>query len=86
MDYLPLFFKLENREALLVGGGQVALRKARLLVRTKAIVTVISHEIDPQLAQLLADNNGTAIIGEYCDAMLEGKLLVTAATDVQALN
>lgn len=86
MDYLPLFFKLENRNALLVGGGQVALRKARLLVRTKAIVTVISHEIDPQLAQLLKDNNGISIIGEYRDELLEGKLLVTAATDDQSLN
>ena len=86
MDYLPLFFKLENRNALLVGGGQVALRKARLLVRTKAIVTVISHEIDPQLQQLLDDNNGTAIIGEYSDSLLDGMLLVTAATDDEPLN
>ncbi len=86
MDYLPLFFKLENRNALLVGGGQVALRKARLLIRTKAIVTVISREIDPQLAQLLADNNGIAMIGEYSADLLDGKLLVTAATDDQTLN
>jgi len=86
MDYLPLFFKLENRNALLVGGGQVALRKARLLVRTKAIVTVISREIDPQLAQLLKENNGISIIGEYSDTLLDEKLLVTAATDDQALN
>ena len=86
MDYLPLFFKLENRNALLVGGGQVALRKARLLVRTKALVTVISHEIDPQLQQLLDDNNGTAIIGEYSNALLDGMLLVTAATDDEQLN
>ncbi|MEH6445137.1 MAG: siroheme synthase CysG [Oceanospirillaceae bacterium] len=86
MDYLPLFFKLENRNALLVGGGQVALRKARMLVRTKAIVTVVSHEIDPQLSQLLADNNGIAIIGEYQPSLLADKLLVTAATDDEALN
>ncbi len=86
MDYLPLFFKLENRNALLVGGGQVALRKARMLVRTKAIVTVISREIDPQLAELLADNNGVAIAGEYDDSLLDDKLLVTAATDDEALN
>ena len=86
MDYLPLFFKLENRNALLVGGGQVALRKARLLVRTKAIVTVISHQIDPQLAELLAQNQGISIIGDYCESLLDDKLLVTAATDDQALN
>ncbi|NRA22463.1 MAG: uroporphyrinogen-III C-methyltransferase [Oceanospirillaceae bacterium] len=86
MDYLPLFFKLENRNALLVGGGQVALRKARLLVRTKAIVTVISHQIDPQLAELLAQNQGISIIGDYRESLLDDKLLVTAATDDQALN
>lgn len=86
MDYLPLFFKLENRNALLVGGGQVALRKARMLVRTKAIVTVISREIDPQLAQLLADNNGIAMTGEYSEKLLDDKLLVTAATDDEVLN
>ncbi|MFT5705990.1 MAG: uroporphyrin-III C-methyltransferase/precorrin-2 dehydrogenase/sirohydrochlorin ferrochelatase [Oceanospirillaceae bacterium] len=86
MDYLPLFFKLENRNALLVGGGQVALRKARMLVRTKAIVTVVSHEIDPQLSQLLAENNGIAIVGEYHPSLLADKLLVTAATDDETLN
>lgn len=86
MDYLPLFFKLENRNALLVGGGQVALRKARMLVRTKAIVTVISREIDPELNQLLEENNGIAMIGEYRADMLDDKLLVTAATDDEVLN
>jgi uroporphyrin-III C-methyltransferase/precorrin-2 dehydrogenase/sirohydrochlorin ferrochelatase len=86
MDYLPLFFKLENRNALLVGGGQVALRKARLLVRTKAIVTVVSHQINPQLAALLADNKGHSIIGDYTDKLLDGMMLVTAATDDKALN
>ena len=30
MDYLPLFARLKNRTVLLVGGGDIALRKARL--------------------------------------------------------
>ncbi|MBP8224156.1 MAG: hypothetical protein KAX61_10425, partial [Aeromonas sp.] len=29
MDYLPMFARLEGRPVLLVGGGEVALRKAR---------------------------------------------------------
>ncbi|MGB1238031.1 MAG: siroheme synthase CysG [Pseudomonadales bacterium] len=86
MDYLPLFFKLDDRDALLVGGGQVALRKAKLLTRSGARVTVISREIDPQLTQLLAQHNGVAMQGDYRAELLEGKLLVTAATDDDGLN
>ena len=86
MNYLPLFFKLENRTALLVGGGQVALRKARLLIRNKTILTVVSHHIDPQLADLLEKNNGHAIIGDYSADLLHDKLLVIAATDDSQLN
>jgi uroporphyrin-III C-methyltransferase/precorrin-2 dehydrogenase/sirohydrochlorin ferrochelatase len=86
MNYLPLFFKLENRAALLVGGGQVALRKARLLIRNKTILTVVSHQIDPQLADLLEKNNGHAIIGDYSADLLQDKLLVIAATDDSQLN
>ena len=86
MNYLPLFFKLENRTALLVGGGQVALRKARLLIRNKTILTVVSHQIDPQLMELLEKNNGHAIIGDYSADLLKDKLLVIAATDDSELN
>ena len=46
MDYLPLFFNLKGQQALLIGGGQVALRKARLLTRAGCQVTVVSHQIN----------------------------------------
>jgi hypothetical protein len=36
MDYLPLFANVAQRPVLLVGGGEVALRKARLLLEAEA--------------------------------------------------
>ena len=45
MNFLPLFFNLKGRQALLVGGGDVALRKARLLKRAGVNLPVVSHRI-----------------------------------------
>lgn len=86
MDYLPLFFKLDNRNALLVGGGQVALRKATLLTRAGARVTVIAHRIDAELIELVEQHGGQIITGEYHSALLDDVYLVIAATDDDQLN
>jgi len=86
MEYLPLFFDLKQRDVLLVGGGDVALRKARLLSRAGARLTVVSHAIDPELAELLEEHQGQAIIGDYQADLLQGKTLVLAATDDEPLN
>jgi len=86
VDYLPLFFKLTNQKVLLVGGGNIALRKAKLLCRAGAHVTVISHKVCDDLQDLLDENQGTAIVGEYHAALLDDKMLVIAATDDNPLN
>ena len=39
MDYLPIFCRLDNKPVLLVGGGEVAGRKARLLLGAGGRVT-----------------------------------------------
>lgn len=86
MDYLPLFFDLRERDVLLIGGGDVALRKARLLVRAGARITLVSHRVLPELESLLELNRGLVIIGEYHPELLDGKVLVLAATDDDQLN
>jgi uroporphyrin-III C-methyltransferase/precorrin-2 dehydrogenase/sirohydrochlorin ferrochelatase len=86
VDYLPLFFKLTDQNVLLVGGGNVALRKARLLCRAGAKVTVIAHHVCDELQQLLDTSSGLSIIGEYHADLLEEKILVIAATDNHTLN
>ena len=36
MEFLPLFFDLKKQAVLIVGGGEVALRKARMLKKAGA--------------------------------------------------
>jgi uroporphyrin-III C-methyltransferase/precorrin-2 dehydrogenase/sirohydrochlorin ferrochelatase len=55
--YFPLFADLRERRVLVVGGGVVAERKARLLVEAGAHVTVVAPDICPSL-ESLADQPG----------------------------
>lgn len=86
MEFLPLFFNLNGRQALLVGGGDVALRKARLLKRAGARLTVVSHAVIDDLKALLTDTHDQVVIGEYHAGLLDGMALVIAATDDQSLH
>lgn len=45
MQYMPLFIDLNDRNILFVGGGNVALRKARQFAETGAQIHVIAPEI-----------------------------------------
>ena len=86
MDYLPIFCRLDNKPVLLVGGGEVAERKARLLLDAGAQLTVVAPELDPELAELAANGSIEWLAGEFAPAQLAGKWLVVAATDRREVN
>ncbi|WP_421192220.1 siroheme synthase CysG [Aeromonas jandaei] len=86
MDYLPIFCRLDNKPVLLVGGGEVAERKARLLLDAGAQLTVVAPELDPELAELAANGSIEWLAGEFAPQQLAGKWLVVAATDRREVN
>ncbi len=86
MQYLPVCLKLQDTPVVLIGGGTVATRKARLLLRAGANVTVVSPEISAELEQLLADHGGVWQQSRYQETDLHGKKLVVAATPERATN
>ena len=86
MKYLPLFFDLHGQPVLLVGGGGIALRKARMLLRSGAAVSVVAPRIQPELERLLASAHAHSDERSFVPYDLDGKRLVVAATDDRELN
>ncbi len=86
MDYLPIFFRIDQQPCLVVGGGHIAKRKVSLLLKAKAHVTVIAPTILPELQDLVLKQGGQIIEAPYQTSCLEGQRLVIAATDNDQLN
>ncbi len=86
MRYLPIFIDLQNRPCLVVGGGDVALRKAEMLNRAGATLHVVAPEISSQLATLAAQGNNHMYKRGYQQTDIESKTLIIAATDDMTLN
>ena len=86
MNTFPLFFKLTNQPVLIVGGGEVAQRKADLLSRAGAHITILAPHISEEIKQLLSDDKHSLIAEQYDRKYLTGKRIVIAGTDDEALN
>jgi len=86
MDFLPLFHNLKGRLVLIVGGGDIALRKARLLSEAGALLRVVAPQIEAQLTELLKKSGGHSFQRGYANEDLAGCVLAVAATDDEPLN
>lgn len=86
MEYFPVFLDLKNRLCLLVGGGDIATRKGRLLSKAGARLRVVAPEISTELRELVAQNNGEIYQREYQSSDLDTCVIAIAATDIETLN
>lgn len=86
MDFLPLFFKLQEKHCLVVGGGAVALRKASLLLRSGGNVFVVAETLSAEMKQFVQQNALGCREGAFVDNDLNNMQLVIAATDDESLN
>lgn len=86
MEFLPLFHNLRGSRVLVVGGGEIALRKSRLLVDAGALLRVVAPEVEAQLCELVERSGGELILRGYAQGDLEGCVLIIAATDDEPLN
>jgi uroporphyrin-III C-methyltransferase/precorrin-2 dehydrogenase/sirohydrochlorin ferrochelatase len=86
MNYFPVFFDLKALKVLIVGGGEVALRKVMLLERTGAAITLIAPDIHPELLARADAGTIKTETREFIPRDLEGARLVIVATSRRAVN
>lgn len=86
MRYFPIFLDLHDQQVLVVGGGQVAERKIRLLLQAGAQVTIVARSLSENV-EAWAKNGDIDILGrEYQESLITNKRLVYTATGDRELN
>lgn len=83
MQYYPVFLNLKNRVCVVAGGGDVAIRKVRTLVKAGARTVLVSPEIR---STLRIPKQVKVIKSKIQPKHLDGAFLAILATDDNALN
>ncbi len=84
--YYPVSLNVNGKKCVVVGGGQVALRKASVLLEHGADVEVVSPDLCPELAELARNGLIGAIAREYRADDLNNAFIAIAATDDNGIN
>jgi uroporphyrin-III C-methyltransferase/precorrin-2 dehydrogenase/sirohydrochlorin ferrochelatase len=86
MKYFPLFADLDKAHVLVVGGGEQATQKVRLLLKTSAHITVVAEAVTDELRELEESNAIWIVKRAFLARDLEGQRLVYAATGDRQLD
>jgi uroporphyrin-III C-methyltransferase/precorrin-2 dehydrogenase/sirohydrochlorin ferrochelatase len=84
MDFLPIYFDIRGKHCLVVGGSEVAARKASLLLNAGAQVTVVAPELAPAFKDLPHQEQLRHRVGTFDPSLLDGVELVMCALEDEA--
>ncbi len=80
MDRLPISFDIRGRRAVVVGGGEIAACKVRLVRKAGADVVIVARCLNDELAALAADGAVTVVRRSFTATDLDDGAIVFAAT------
>ncbi len=85
-SYYPVFLNIQGKHCVVIGGGDVALRKVKMLLEGGADITVISPTFHPDLVQLFKEKTIQLIHRDYQHGDLENARMAIVATNIQERN
>ncbi|MER8771025.1 siroheme synthase CysG [Mesorhizobium sp. M0960] len=86
LNAFPVFMRVEGEAVAIVGGGEEALAKARLLAQSSAVLRIVSDAASADLLACIAETGATHIADAYDAAHLNGAVMVFAASGDEALD
>jgi siroheme synthase-like protein len=86
MAYYPVMLEIEGKKCLVVGGGNIALRKIQGLLECGAQVTVIAPRINEKILKLREDGRISTFERNYMTGDLEGFFMTVAASGDGEVN
>jgi siroheme synthase-like protein len=84
--YYPIYLDIENRDVVIIGGGNVCARKAETMMKYGARVTIVSPEFTAEIEQWEREGCLRLRRKAYDASDLDGANIVIASTDIQAVN
>jgi siroheme synthase-like protein len=84
--YYPIFIDLEDRDVVIIGGGNVCARKSESLMKYGPRLTVVAPEATGEIEAWAAAGKLVLRRKTYEASDLDGAHIVIASTDVQAIN
>ncbi|MEZ5871288.1 MAG: siroheme synthase CysG [Nitratireductor sp.] len=86
LSEFPIFLRVEDRFAVVIGNGEEALNKSRLLFESRITQHVVADNPSPELALWINASKLNHIWEEFSPSQLDGALLVFAATGEEAAD
>ena len=86
MRYYPIFLDIAGKPVIVIGGGNIAHVKVVGLLKAGAEVTVVSPELNDEMAALSAQGRFRHFERDYEPGDLEGYTLAFVATDDRSVN
>ena len=86
MDHLPIFINIREKPCIVIGGGDIALRKINLLLKAQAKVDCLSPSFSRDIKNLSKDGHITLINKSFDQADIKDYSIIIAATDDSSVN
>ncbi|MEM9780161.1 MAG: siroheme synthase CysG [Pseudomonadota bacterium] len=80
MKTFPMFLKMTGRTVFVLGGGEQAAQKARLIAKTEAQIVIATDALCPELAKMVSAGAARHHVGAITGADLRPAALVFAAS------